>query len=93
MFEQKKTKQDEQNLLSIEISSPEVDSGDPLAPYRPHIDNFDLTEEQKLELVETIITMAEIILDAHFQSIKQPCHSEKTVDKPVASINGVRHGN
>lgn len=91
MFEQKKPKQNEQKTLSSSIESPEVDANDPLAPYRPHIDRFDLTEEQKLELVEAINTMAEIILDAHFQSIKQPRRSEKTVDKPVASINGKRH--
>lgn len=40
-----------------------------LEPYRPHIDNFDLTEEQKLELVEAILTIADIILEKRFREI------------------------
>ncbi len=34
-----------------------------LEPYRPHIDNFDLTEEQKLELVNAIVHIAQVVLD------------------------------
>ncbi|MDB2414202.1 hypothetical protein N9W34_00345 [Rickettsiales bacterium] len=63
MFEQKKTKQDEQKIVPSLISSAEVGENDPLAPYRPHIDNFDLTEEQKVELVNTIELMARVVLE------------------------------
>ena len=34
-----------------------------LEPYRPYIDNFDLTEEQKIELVEAIHQIARMVLD------------------------------
>ena len=37
-----------------------------LEPYRPHIDKFDLTEEQKPELVNVIIKIAEVVLDRRF---------------------------
>lgn len=39
---------------------------DPLEPYRPYIDNFDLTEGQKLELIDTIKLIAEMVLDKKF---------------------------
>lgn len=93
MFEQKKTKQDEQKNVYSLIESPEVTVNDPLAPYRPHIDNFDLTEEQKLELVNTIVLMADIILDAKFAALKRPHNLQKQVDDKADSINGVRHEN
>lgn len=35
VFEQKKTKQDEQKIVSSYIESPEVGENDPLEPYRP----------------------------------------------------------
>ena len=93
MFEQKNHGQDEQKSTSLDISSPEVTVNDPLAPYRPHIDNFDLTEEQKLELVNTIVLMANIILDAKFATLKQPHTLQKPVDDKAETINGVRHEN
>ena len=93
MILKKKTKQDEQNLLCIDISSPEVGENDPLAPYRPHIDRFDLTEEQKLELVGTIIAIADMVLDVRFGLIKYPHQCQKPVDEVGASINGDRHEN
>lgn len=37
-----------------------------LDPYRPHIDNFDLTEEQKIEVVEAIQQIARMVLDEKF---------------------------
>lgn len=37
-----------------------------LEPYRPHIDNFDLTEKQKLELVNAIEQIAQVVLDKKF---------------------------
>lgn len=61
-----------------------------LEPFRPHIDRFDLTEEQKLELVNTIVTMAETVLDKHFR-INRPDLSvfrQKPVDASEASSNG-----
>lgn len=93
MVFEKKTKQDEQNLLSIEISSPELGSDDPLAPYRPHIDNFDLTEEQKLELIDAIFSIAHMVLDVKFGTMRRRLTSEKSVDEKTVSINGVRHEN
>ncbi|MEZ5691960.1 MAG: hypothetical protein R3D71_09905 [Rickettsiales bacterium] len=38
-----------------------------LEPYRPHIDRFDLTEEQKMELIAAIQQIAHIVLDKHFR--------------------------
>lgn len=37
-----------------------------LEHYRPHVDEFDLTERQKLELVNTIVKIAEMVLDKKF---------------------------
>lgn len=91
MVLKKKTKQDEQNLLYVNISSPEVCKNDPLKPYRPHIDRFDLTEEQKLELVGAITAIADMVLDRKFGTIKYPHLRQKPVDEVSTSINGVRH--
>lgn len=93
MFEQKKTKQDEQKIVSSSIESPEVRENDPLEPYRPHIDKFDLTEEQKLELVGAIIAIANMMLDRHFGRIKIVDLCQKPVDEVGTSINGNRHEN
>lgn len=41
-----------------------------LEPYRPHIDNFDLTEEQKIELVNAIKQIARMVLDRQFGLVK-----------------------
>lgn len=64
-----------------------------LTPFRPHIDRFDLTEEQKLELVNTIVMMAETALDRHFRMNRRelPQFKQKPVDGSQASSNGVRH--
>lgn len=88
MFEQKKTKQDEQNLAYSLIESPELGENDPLEPYRPHIDRFDLTEEQKLELVGAIITIADMVLDRQFGMIEYPHLEQNSVDEVPTSING-----
>jgi len=93
VFEQKKTKQDEQKSVSSLISSREVGENDPLAPYRPYIDRFDLNEEQKLELVGAIIAIADMVLDRQFGLIKYPHQCQKPVDEVGASINGDRHEN
>ncbi|MEZ5690267.1 MAG: hypothetical protein R3D71_01210 [Rickettsiales bacterium] len=42
-----------------------------LEPYRPHIDNFDLTEEQKLELLNTLAEIADKIIERRFKSFEQ----------------------
>jgi len=93
VFEQKKTKQDEHNFVSSYIESPEVGENDPLEPYRPHIDNFDLTEEQKLELVGAIHALAHMVLDVQFGTMKRRLTLEKSVDEEAVSINGDRHEN
>ena len=40
-----------------------------LEPCRPHIDKFDLSEEEKLELVHAIVNIAEVVLDRRFRLI------------------------
>ena len=37
-----------------------------LTSYRQHVDQFDLDEKQKLELVNAIWAIAESVLDQHF---------------------------
>jgi len=37
-----------------------------LTPYRKYVDCFDISEKQKLELVNTLWAIAESILDQHF---------------------------
>lgn len=66
-----------------------------LTPYRPHIDRFDLTEEQKLQLVNTIAMMAESILDRHFKLNRRESSlfEKKGVDGSKPSSNGQRHEN
>lgn len=36
-----------------------------LTPYRKHVDQFDLTEEQKLEWANTMLMIVESIFDKH----------------------------
>lgn len=93
MFEQKKTKQDEQNLAYSSIESPEVRKSDPLAPFRPHIDRFDISEDAKLDLVGAILTIADMVLDRKFGAIKYPHLCQNSVDEVSTSINGDRHEN
>ena len=40
-----------------------------LEPYRPQIDEFDLSEEEKIELVNSIVEIAEVVLDKYFTTI------------------------
>ena len=44
---------------------------DALEPYRPHIDKLDLTEDEKLELVNTIENIAKMVLDKELKLSKQ----------------------
>jgi len=37
-----------------------------LTPYRKYVDVFDITEKQKLELVNTLWAIIENIMDQHF---------------------------
>jgi len=37
-----------------------------LTPYRKYVDEFDITEKQKLELVNTLWAIIENIIDQHF---------------------------
>lgn len=36
-----------------------------LTPYRKHVDQFDLTEEQKLELVNAVWMIVDSVFDQH----------------------------
>ena len=87
---QKKTKQDEQNLLSLSIESREVREDDPLAPYRKYVDQFDLSEEQKLEFVQAMRAIVDALFDQHFKFnhllLKDKNH-ENSVDCHVAYSN------
>ena len=40
-----------------------------LEPHRTYIDAFDLTEEEKLELVNAISMIAEVVLDRKYRNI------------------------
>ncbi len=64
-----------------------------LTPFRPYIDNFDLTEEQKIELVTTIIMMVDTVLDSHFRMNRTylSVYSQKPVDASATSSNGEWH--
>lgn len=67
-----------------------------LTPYRKHVDQFDLSEEQKLELVNTLWTILENFID-HQLGINQleiiekedqnsvDCHVQAAIikDKPL----------
>lgn len=67
-----------------------------LAPYRKYIDQFDLTEEQKLDLVNALWTIVDNIYDQCLganQLVYRGKLSKKTVDKEVqpVSIEDVTH--
>ena len=50
-----------------------------LDPYRPYIDNFDLTEEQKLELVNAIEQIARMVLDRQFGLAERNIRKNKKI--------------
>lgn len=57
-----------------------------ITPYRKHVDQFDLTEEQKVELVNAVAMIVESIYDRHFgvnQLIIKEKRPKKTIDKVV----------
>lgn len=53
-----------------------------LAPYRKYLDEFDLTDEQKLDLVNAMQTLAQIIVDRQFglHRFAMPIIPKKAVD-------------
>lgn len=60
-----------------------------LTPYRQYVDHFDMTDEQKLELVNLMQLVAEQILDAQF-GLNQPnvdaFKSDKSIE--IECVNG-----
>lgn len=50
-----------------------------LTPYRKYVDDFDLTEEQKLELVNSLYMIIESIFDQHL-GVNQLLLKSKEVD-------------
>lgn len=56
-----------------------------LTPYRQYLDEFDLTDEQKLDLVNAAQTFAQIIVDKHFglHRYAMPIIPKKPVDTMV----------
>lgn len=90
MFEQKNTKQDEQKSLSSYLQSREECEDDPLAPYRKHVDQFDLSEEQKLEFVQAMRSIVDALFDQHFKFnhlLLKDKNYENSVDCHVACSN------
>lgn len=53
-----------------------------LAPYHKYLDEFDLTDEQKLDLVNAMQTLAQIIVDRQFglHRFAMPIIPKKPVD-------------
>jgi hypothetical protein len=65
-----------------------------LAPYREYVDKFDLTQEQKLELVNAVWMIVESIYDYHIginQLLLNNKTPKKNLDKqlPPSSIVGI----
>jgi hypothetical protein len=61
-----------------------------LAPYRKHVDQFDLSEEQKLEFVQAMRAVVNALFDQHFKFnhllLKDKNH-KNSVDCHVAYSN------
>ena len=56
-----------------------------LTPYRQYVDQFDLTEEQKLELVNAVWSIVESIYD-HCLGVNQLRMKEKTPKKTIDKV-------
>jgi len=60
-----------------------------LTPYRKHVDQFDLTEQQKLDLVNSLWMIVDSIFDSKMR-INQLVLKGKEVEKSVDSqVQGV----
>jgi hypothetical protein len=53
-----------------------------LTPYRKHVDQFDLSEEEKLELVNAVWMIVDSIFDQHL-GINQLPKKEKETEKSL----------
>ncbi len=64
-----------------------------LSPYRQYLDDFDLTDEQKLDLVNTMQTLAYIIVDRHFglHRFAVPVFPKKPVDTDAVTDHAEMH--
>lgn len=60
-----------------------------LTPYRKHVDKFDLTEEEKLDLVNAVWGIVDSIYDHHL-GVNQVLLKNKEVDshKPNVKMRG-----
>ncbi|NDF11606.1 MAG: hypothetical protein EB060_02160 [Proteobacteria bacterium] len=56
-----------------------------LTPYRKYVDKFDLTEDQKLELVNALSTIVETIYDKVL-GINQMPLKNREVDSPKRNV-------
>lgn len=56
-----------------------------LTPYRKYVDKFDLTEDQKLELVNALSTIVETIYDKVL-GVNQMTLKNREVDSPKRSV-------
>lgn len=60
-----------------------------LTPYRKHVDQFDLTEEQKLAWANAMLMIVESIFDMHLGTAEVPL-KKREVDsqKPNVKMRG-----
>jgi hypothetical protein len=54
------------------MTETKTDADSDLERYRHHLDQFDMTDEQKLELVNAIRLIAESVIDEHFRLKQRP---------------------
>ena len=60
-----------------------------LTPYRKHVDQFDLTEQQKLDLVNSLWMIVDSIFDSQMrinQLVLKGKESQKSVDSQVQGV-------
>ena len=53
-----------------------------LTPYRKHVDQFDLSEEKKLEWANAMLMIVESIFDMHLGTAQMPLKIRE-VDSPL----------
>lgn len=60
-----------------------------LTPYRKHVDQFDLTEQEKLDLVNAVWMLVDSVFDYHLglnRLVKKGKRHEKSVESPLQAV-------
>ncbi len=60
-----------------------------LTPYRKHVDQFDLTEEQKLDLVNAVWMIVDSVFDYHLginRLARKEKESQKSIDSQMQGV-------